>query len=196
MTLKLKIIYLFVIYSIFCSNFCFAGNQKFENLSNNYKDYLSSMINANSYTDISFKSDLHKKYWIEYNKLKLNKYKKNFYDAESFLLLIHYEAVRAGLEPSVVLGLIEVESGFKKYSISSVGATGIMQVMPFWKKSIGNDNDNLFNIKTNLRYGCSILRYYLDIENGNLRKALARYNGSVGKNEYPNAVLSASKKYL
>jgi len=92
-----------------------------------------------------------------------------------------------------VLGVIEVESAFRKYAVSPVGAQGYMQVMPFWTKSIGAREHNLFHLRTNLRYGCIILRYYLDIEKGNVFRALGRYNGSLGKPEYPNLVLSAWK---
>ena len=118
-------------------------------------------------------------------------------ESERHLLLktIHYEASRAGLEPRLVLGLIMVESGFKKYAFSSVGARGYMQIMPFWIKLIGNDKQNLFHLRTNLRYGCTILRHYLDIEKGNLFRALGRYNGSLGKAQYPNAVFSSMKYF-
>lgn len=110
---------------------------------------------------------------------------------EEFLLTVHYEARRAGLDPQLVLGLIQVESAFRKYAVSSAGARGYMQVMPFWAKLIGTTEHNLFNLRTNLRYGCAILRYYVDIEGGNLFRALGRYNGSLGKPEYPNMVLRA-----
>jgi soluble lytic murein transglycosylase-like protein len=108
-----------------------------------------------------------------------------------FLRSVHYEATRAGLDPQLVLGLIQVESGFKKYALSSVGARGYMQVMPFWIKQIGTPGNDLFQMRTNLRYGCTILRFYLDIENGDLYRALGRYNGSLGQPEYPNMVRAA-----
>lgn len=110
---------------------------------------------------------------------------------EEFLLTVHYEARRAGLDPQLVLGLIQVESAFRKYAVSSAGARGFMQVMPFWAKLIGTTEHNLFNLRTNLRYGCTILRHYIDIEGGNLFRALGRYNGSLGKPDYPNMVLRA-----
>ena len=107
-----------------------------------------------------------------------------------------YEATRAGLDPGLVLGLIQVESAYRKYAVSIVGARGYMQVMPFWTKVIGDsDRRKLFHMQTNLRYGCSILRMYIDMERGNLYLALGRYNGSRGKPQYPNAVLSAWKKW-
>ena len=107
---------------------------------------------------------------------------------------VYYEASRAGLEPDLVMGLMEVESGFRKYAVSSAGARGFMQVMPFWVDLIGTTEHNLFNLRTNLRYGCTILRHYLDIEKGDLFRALGRYNGSLGQPEYPNMVLAAWKR--
>jgi len=101
---------------------------------------------------------------------------------------VHYEAKRAGLQPELVLALIEVESNFNPYAISSAGARGLMQVMPFWLKTIGKPDDSLFRINTNLRYGCTILKFYLDKEKGNLHHALARYNGSRGQRWYPARV--------
>ena len=114
---------------------------------------------------------------------------------KELLTTIHYEATRAGLDPQMVLGLIQVESGFKKYAVSTAGARGYMQVMPFWIKLIGRPDDNLFHLRTNLRYGCTILRHYLDIEKGDLYRALGRYNGSLGKPEYPNLVRAAWEKH-
>jgi soluble lytic murein transglycosylase-like protein len=108
---------------------------------------------------------------------------------------VHYEATRAGLDPHLVLGLIEVESGFRKYAVSKSGARGYMQVMPFWTKAIGAGEQNLFHLRTNLRYGCTILRHYLDVEKGDLYRALGRYNGSLGKPEYPNMVKAAWHKH-
>ncbi len=107
------------------------------------------------------------------------------------LRTIHFEAVRARLDPQLVLGVIEVESAFRKYAVSRAGARGYMQVMPFWPGEAGRARDNLFNLRTNLIYGCWILRHYLDQENGDYFRALGRYNGSLGKPEYPNMVLAA-----
>ena len=105
------------------------------------------------------------------------------------LTRVHYEARRAGLEPELVLAVIDVESNFDRYAVSVAGALGLMQVMPFWLDEIGRPGDNLLHINTNLRYGCTILKYYLDKENGDLRRALGRYNGSLGKRKYPNKVI-------
>lgn len=113
---------------------------------------------------------------------------------EDFLRTVYYEATRAGLDPQLVLGLIQVESGFKKYAVSPVGARGYMQVMPFWVRSIGSPDHNLFHLRLNLRYGCTILRHYLDMEKGDLYRALGRYNGSLGQPEYPNLVVGAWRR--
>jgi soluble lytic murein transglycosylase-like protein len=116
-------------------------------------------------------------------------------ERRDLLATVHYEAVRAGLDPQLVLGVIHHESGFKKYAISVADARGYMQVMPFWVRLIGKPDQNLFNLRTNLRYGCVILRRYLDVENGDLYRALGRYNGSLGRPEYPNAVIAATERY-
>ncbi len=112
-----------------------------------------------------------------------------------FLKTLDYEALRAGLDRQLVLGLIQIESNFRKYAISSAGARGYMQVMPFWTQVIGNgDQRRLFEMRTNLRYGTVILRHYIDLEQGDLFMALGRYNGSRGRPQYPDAVLAAWKK--
>ncbi len=119
-------------------------------------------------------------------------------DPETRLYLlkrVHSEAKRAGLEPELVLSVIHVESAFKRFAISRVGAQGLMQVMPFWKNEIGRPDDNLTRIETNLRYGCTILKHYLNKEKGNLIRALARYNGSLGKTKYPSKVLRFWQEY-
>jgi soluble lytic murein transglycosylase-like protein len=113
-----------------------------------------------------------------------------------FLETLWYESKRAGLEPALMLGLVQVESGFRKYAISIVGARGYTQVMPFWARLIGDgDVARLFHMQTNLRFGCVILRHYLDLENGDLFFALGRYNGSRGRPEYPDAVLAARRSW-
>jgi len=107
----------------------------------------------------------------------------------AILTRVHYEASRAELPPELVLAVIEVESNFDRYAISVAGALGLMQVMPFWRDEIGRPDDNLIRLDTNLRYGCTILKFYLDKEKGDLRRALGRYNGSLGKRKYPNKVI-------
>ncbi|MCX2861341.1 lytic transglycosylase domain-containing protein [Paucibacter sp. PLA-PC-4] len=114
-----------------------------------------------------------------------------------FLETLWYESKRAGLDPALVLGLVQVESGFRKYAISSAGARGYMQIMPFWARLIGDGQaSRLFHMQTNLRFGCVILRHYLDRERGDMFLALGRYNGSRGRAEYPNAVFGNRKRWL
>jgi soluble lytic murein transglycosylase-like protein len=116
-------------------------------------------------------------------------------ERRDLLATVHYEARRAGLDPQLVLAIMQVESAFRKFAISSADARGYMQVMPFWTRLIGTAEQNLFNLRTNLRYGCTILRHYVDIESGDLYRALGRYNGSLGRPEYPNAVLAAMDRW-
>ena len=115
----------------------------------------------------------------------------NFESRVEFLRTVHFEATRARLDPQLVLAVIQVESNFRKYAVSRSGARGYMQVMPFWVRLVGRPGDNLFSLRNNLRYGCVILRYYLDTEKGNLPRALSRYNGSLGRADYPNLVIAA-----
>jgi soluble lytic murein transglycosylase-like protein len=133
--------------------------------------------------------------WLSAMSLRLEKRMPDQVFRLDFLRTVHYEATRAGLDPQLVLGLIQVESGFKKYAVSTAGARGFMQVMPFWVKSIGAKDHNLFHLRVNLRYGCTILRHYLDIERGDLFRALGRYNGSLGRAEYPEMVVGAWRRH-
>jgi len=116
-------------------------------------------------------------------------------DRVEFLATVHYEATRAALDPELVLAVIHHESAFRKYAISSAEARGYMQVMPFWTRLIGTPEQNLFHLRTNLRYGCTILRHYLSLESGDVYRALGRYNGSLGRPEYPTAVITAALRY-
>jgi soluble lytic murein transglycosylase-like protein len=135
--------------------------------------------------------------WLGTQSPKLARRLPELQQRKEFLQTVWYEATRAGLDTATVLGLIEVESGFRKFAISSVGARGFMQVMPFWARLIGDgDVSKLFHLQTNLRFGCVILRHYLDREKGDEFMALGRYNGSRGKAEYPNAVFAARKKWI
>jgi soluble lytic murein transglycosylase-like protein len=135
--------------------------------------------------------------WLAAMSDRLKRRKSEHAVRVEFLETVWYEAKRAGLEPALVLGLIQVESGFRKYAISRAGARGYMQVMPFWARTIGNgDAGALFHLQTNLRFGCVILRHYLDRERGDLFLALGRYNGSRGRGEYPNAVLANRRQWL
>jgi soluble lytic murein transglycosylase-like protein len=134
--------------------------------------------------------------WLGELSNRLKKRKADHVTRVEFLETAWYESKRAGLEPSLVLGLVQVESAFRKYAVSPVGARGYMQVMPFWARLIGDgDASRLFHMQTNLRFGCVILRHYLDRERGDLYMALGRYNGSRGRPEYPNAVFAARKNW-
>jgi soluble lytic murein transglycosylase-like protein len=170
----------------------FAGNQLEERLSESVRAQLQAAIADRGVPTISFDSgteNAHK--WLYEMGNRLQKRIPDRKTRTEFLKTLHYEARRNGLDPQMVLGLIQVESGFRKYAVSSAGARGFMQVMPFWIKTIGEPHHNLFALRTNLRYGCVILRHYLDRENGDYFLALGRYNGSRGRPEYPNAVNAA-----
>ena len=168
-----------------------AGAQKYEPLSESVRAALSRSISDQAPPRSSFLDSMDAIDWLSEMSLRLEKRIPDREGRLEFLRAVHYEATRAGLDPQLVLGLIQVESGFKKYAVSSAGARGFMQVMPFWIKVIGRGDDNLFHLRTNLRFGCTILRHYLDIERGDLFRALGRYNGSLGRAEYPNLVRGA-----
>jgi soluble lytic murein transglycosylase-like protein len=174
-----------------------AGNQQYEPMTAAVKTALAAAIADNSPPDPKFNDVKEKVEWLSTMSAKLpRRHKPEYQQRMEFLKTVRYEAQRAGLEPEMVLGLIEVESYFRRYAISSAGARGYMQVMPFWTKVIGDgDPGKLFDMRSNIRYGCSILRHYIDIEKGDLYRALGRYNGSLGKPEYPNLVLAAWKKW-
>lgn len=171
-----------------------AGAQAEEPLADSVRTALSSAI-GRSAPSLSFADARQRQQcetWAGSLENKLLKRKPEDLVRKEFLVTVCYEARRAGLEPSLVLGLIQVESGFRKYAISPVGARGYMQVMPFWSRLIGTgDPASLFHMQTNLRFGCVILRHYLDRERGDLFMALGRYNGSRGRAEYPNMVTAA-----
>ena len=135
--------------------------------------------------------------WLGAMSERLKRIKSEAATRIEFLETLWYESKRAGLEPALVLALIQVESGFRKYAISAAGARGYMQVMPFWTRQIGDgDPARLFHMQTNLRFGCVILRHYLDLERGDLFLALGRYNGSRGRVEYPNAVMANRQHWM
>ena len=175
------------------SGFAHAGAQANEELSASVRSSLQKAVSDRPITESVVSDDEEARSWLAEMSKRLVKRFPNEQERRNLLKTVHYEAKRAGLDPQLVLGVIEVESAFRKYAVSPVGAQGYMQVMPFWTKSIGAREHNLFHLRTNLRYGCIILRYYLDIEKGNVFRALGRYNGSLGKPEYPNLVLSAWK---
>nr|WP_240980501.1 transglycosylase SLT domain-containing protein [Ramlibacter agri] len=135
--------------------------------------------------------------WLGQMSHKLQRRTPDWNERKEFLQTVWYESKRAGLDPGLVLGLVQVESGFRKFAVSVVGARGYMQVMPFWTRLIGNgDPSALFHMQTNLRFGCVILRHYLDREGGDLYFALGRYNGSRGQAQYPRAVLGAGRNWV
>ena len=172
-----------------------AGAQIYEPLSASVLAGLHRSIADQAVPEAQFSSPEDKQYWTRDLSDRLEKYIPDSDTRQDFLKTVYYEARRAGLDPLMVLGLIDVESRFRKYAVSSAGARGYMQVMPFWVKQIGSDEQDLFNLRTNLRYGCTILRYYVDVEKGDLYRALGRYNGSLGEAGYPNMVHAAWKKY-
>ncbi len=176
------------------SKVCFAGNQREEPLGNSVKAMMQKSISDLASPKLMFASQNEGEVWLLDMSDRLKKRLPDQSYREEFLRSVHYEATRAGVDPQLVMGLIQVESAFKKYAVSSVGARGYMQVMPFWVKSIGSPDQNLFHLRLNLRYGCTILRHYLDIERGDLYRALGRYNGSLGKPQYPNLVVGAWKR--
>ncbi len=172
----------------------YAGAQIEEPLSNSVKAMMQRSISDKAVPTLTFSSQEEGEAWLNEMSRRLQKRIPDTNYREDLLRTVHYEATRAGLDPQMVLGLIQVESGFKKYALSSVGARGFMQVMPFWARSIGAADHNLFLLRTNLRYGCTILRHYINIEHGDLYRALGRYNGSLGRPQYPNLVLGAWRK--
>jgi soluble lytic murein transglycosylase-like protein len=165
-----------------------AGAQIYEPLSASMAVQMSAAIADKGPIFFNFRNpnDAHK--WTEEMSRRLRSRIPDRKERIELLKSVQHEAIRAGLDPQMVLGLIQVESGFRKYAVSSSGARGYMQVMPFWIKLIGKPGDNIFRLRTNLRYGCVIFRHYLDIEKGDFFRALGRYNGSLGRPEYPNAV--------
>jgi soluble lytic murein transglycosylase-like protein len=170
-----------------------AGNQIYEPLADSVRQRLSRIVSDKAPASLTFRSAQDAQRWLDEMDRRLAPRIPDRQQRLELLRAVHYESVRARLDPQLVLGLVEVESGFRKYAVSSAGARGYMQVMPFWVKLIGQPNHNLFHLRTNLAYGCAILRHYLDMEKGDYYRALGRYNGSVGKPEYPNRVLGAWK---
>ena len=168
-----------------------AGAQRYEPLSASVQAALSKSLADQAPDGTSFADRGDAAVWLAQMSRRLEKRIPEQAERLDFLRAVHYEATRAGLDPELVLGLIQVESAFRKYAVSKAGARGFMQVMPFWVDLIGRKSDNLFHLRTNLRYGCTILRHYLDIEKGNLFRALGRYNGSLGRAKYPDSVRAA-----
>jgi len=168
-----------------------GGAQKYEPLADSVRATLTSAVSDRAPPVFQFQraEDGHR--WVVEMSKRLQRRIPDRARRIGFLKTVQYEATRAGLDPQLVLGVIEVESAFRKYAVSSAGARGYMQVMPFWTQLLNRPKDNLFHLRTNIRYGCVILRHYLDIENGDYFRALGRYNGSLGQRVYPDKVLHA-----
>ncbi len=188
-----------LVLALACTTQALAGNQKEEALADSVRLALSNAIADARPPKPEFReiqARLRYLNWLGDMSTRLRKRVPDQAARRELLETVWYEATRAGLEPELVLGLIQVESAFRKYAVSGAGARGYMQVMPFWSRVVGDgDARKLFHMQTNLRYGCSILRMYIDMERGDLYLALGRYNGSRGRPEYPNAVLDAWKRW-
>src|SRR6476659_6299293 len=174
--------------SAWFSGAALAGAQQYEVLTASVRATMASAVNDRASVDWK---DLDTRAWVRGMTRRVVSRFPDEESARQFLALVRYEAMRAGLDPHLVLAVIDVESHFRKYAVSKSGARGLMQVMPFWVRELGESGHNLFHERTNLRYGCTILRHYLDRENGNMARALARYNGSLGQSDYSNRVLKA-----
>ena len=172
-----------------------AGTQIEEELAANVQNSLHRSVSDYPAPHLVFATDVEGWAWLADMSSRLASKIPDAQTRRDFLITVQYEASRAGLDPQLVLGLIQHESNFRKYAVSSAQALGYMQVMPFWVRQIGNADHDLFNLRTNLRYGCTILRYYLDRENGDYFRALGRYNGSLGRAEYPDAVLGTMRRH-
>jgi soluble lytic murein transglycosylase-like protein len=177
----------------------FAGNQKEEAIADSVRTALANAIKDTRPPQPTFRDPAARARYQQWLAQMSDRLKRKLPDDQvrlEFLQTAWYESTRSGLDPGLVLGLIQVESAYRKYAVSMVGARGYMQVMPFWTGVVGDsDRSKLFQMQANLRYGCAILRMYLDMEGGNLYLALGRYNGSRGQPQYPNAVLAAWKKW-
>jgi soluble lytic murein transglycosylase-like protein len=178
----------------------FAGAQVEEPLANSVRSALAAAVLDSAPPRAGFESieeRLAYLRWLGLVSERLKRSKSEHATRVEFLEALWYESRRAGLEPELVLGVVQVESGFRKYAVSRAGAIGYMQVMPFWAHLIGDgDPARLFHMQANLRFGCVILRHYLDLERGDLFLALGRYNGSRGRPEYPTAVFAARRDWL
>lgn len=181
---------IFTIFVLLFSGISSANNPRYEQLAASTQTIIlhETSDQAASYTEYAAVAD--NVTWLISMSRRLEKYMPDILEREAFLRTVYYEATRAGLDPQLVLSVIQVESGFKKYAVSHAGARGYMQVMPFWVGVIGHQDHNLFHLRVNLRYGCTILRHYLDKEKGDYFRALGRYNGSLGAASYPQLVFN------
>jgi soluble lytic murein transglycosylase-like protein len=170
-----------------------GGAQEREQLSESMRTRLAAAVSDRPVARLQFERSADGERWLSAMSQRLAQRIPDRKQRLELLRTIHFEALRAGLDPQLVLGIIEVESAFRKYAVSRAGARGYMQVMPFWATEARRPRDNLFHLRTNLIYGCWILRHYLDREKGDYFRALGRYNGSLGKGGYPDMVLAAWK---
>lgn len=180
---------------IFAVNLAYGATQEQERLSPDVQAGLHSSIINPIQPHLVFNTDDEADAWMFDMSNRLKKWVPDDFLRKRYLTIIQYEASRAGIDPQMILAVITVESRFNKYALSSAGARGMMQVMPFWQTQIGTQNQSLFDTETNIRYGCTILRYYLQKENWNMDLALARYNGSKGQTWYPTLVKNAYYNY-
>ena len=182
----------FLAVAAFASQLALAGEQRYEPLAASVQAALSSAVADRASPHLVFATAGEGRSWLDDMSGRLARYVPDEQTRIDFLTTVQYESKRAGLDPQLVLGVIDTESKFRKHAVSRAGARGYMQVMPFWTGLIGSSEQNLFNLRTNLRYGCVILRHYLDMERGDMQRALARYNGSLGKkSDYADNVLRA-----
>jgi len=187
MYLRLTIVILLFLYS----TTAFANQQRYERLILSTQIFTQAVINDTAVTQREYTRLTSDTSWITVMSERLKYFKPDQNERNAFLRTVFYEATRAGLDPQLILSIIQIESGFRKYAISHAGARGYMQIMPFWVDTIGDTNHNLFHLRVNLRYGCMILRHYLNKENGDYFRALGRYNGSLGQPDYPRLVFKA-----
>ena len=172
----------------------YPGAQVYEPLADSVRSSLAAALRNQDAPVLQFERTEDAYRWLFDMSQRLSKRIPDRAARVQFLRTVHYEASRAGLDPQLVLSIIEVESSFRKYAVSRAGARGYMQVMPFWRRQIGQSSDNLFQTRTNLRYGCVILRHYLDIEKGDHERALGRYNGSRNSKTYSGKVVNTWKQ--
>jgi len=179
------------------SQIALAGEQRYEPLAASVQAALSSAVADRASPPLVFASPAEGQAWLAEMSGRLARYVPDERMRVDFLTTVQYESKRAGLDPQLVLGVIDTESKFRKHAVSRAGARGYMQVMPFWTSLIGagGESNNLFHLRTNLRYGCVILRHYLDVESGDVYRALGRYNGSLGRPEYPTGVMTTINRH-
>lgn len=183
-----KLIYSIIL--LFSSQSAHANAYSEEQLVTSTQTYALQELSDQAVSYIEYAAIADNITWLITMSKRLEKHIPDRIEREEFLRTLFYEATRAGLDPQLVLSIIQVESGFKKYAVSHAGARGYMQIMPFWVDAIGQQEHNLFHLRVNLRYGCTILRHYLDKEKGNYFRALGRYNGSLGEAKYPQLVFN------